>query len=99
MITMKHAEGAYSAGTTRFEKWQAKVDEQWYRPVLRTQLALFLKSLPPEIAGQYAEEIKNLEETLGVDQQRGGKINGLQSRTVLREPVRPFKGHTEETEL
>ena len=74
-LNVKHAEGAYSAGTTQFDRWDARVTEEWYRPVVRTQLAMFLKSLPPEIAGRYSQEIKNLEETIGVEQQHGGTIN------------------------
>lgn len=89
MITLKHTESAWSKGHTGFDKTMAKIDEQWYRPMVRTRLAVFLKTLPDNVKAQYAEEIHNLEESLGVDQPLGGNENANpQLRSVLPEPIR-----------
>lgn len=74
-LTLKNVEGAYSAGKTKWDQWFSKQEEEWYRPWIKTQLAVFLKSIPPEVKERNAQTIKNLEETIGVDQLHGGNEN------------------------
>lgn len=85
-LSIKHAESAVAKGGTEFERWKAKTDEEWFRPVVRTQLAVFLRTLPPDVKQKYATEIKNLEETIGLDQPTGGKLNAKRTSEVSWKP-------------
>lgn len=65
-LNISHAESAYSSGSTRFEQWLAKSEEQWYRPVIATQLAVFLESIPAEERANFAPQIEMIEKRLGI---------------------------------
>lgn len=65
MMDITHAESAYAQGTTTFDIWFARQEEQWNRPVIRTQLAVFMASLTPEQKIQFAPQIELLEQKIG----------------------------------
>jgi hypothetical protein len=65
MMDITHAESAYAQGTTSFDLWFARQEEVWNRPLIRTQLAVFMASLSPEQKIQFAPQIALLEEKIG----------------------------------
>ena len=64
-MDITHAESAYAQGTTSFDTWFARDEEVWNRPIIRTQLAVFLASLSDEQKLQFAPQIAILEEKIG----------------------------------
>ena len=68
-MDMSHAESAYSSSKTNFDEWYARSEERWNRPMVKTQIALFLQSIPPEQREMFSSQIKQIETKLGLESQ------------------------------
>jgi hypothetical protein len=66
MMDISHAESAHSAGTTRYDEWFARQDEQWNRPIIRSQLAVFIATLSEEQKIQFAPQIQKIKDRIGL---------------------------------
>lgn len=70
-MDMSHAESAYSSSKTNFDEWYARSEERWNRPMVKTQIALFLQSIPPEQREAFSSQIKLIESKLGLESKDG----------------------------
>jgi hypothetical protein len=69
-LDVSHAESAYSAGSTKYEQWFARQDEQWNRPIIRSQLAVFISTLSEEQKIQFAPQIQLIKDRIGLKEKQ-----------------------------
>ena len=73
-MDISNAESAFAKGSTVFKEWESKFEERWYRPVIKTQLLIFLANLTVEQREQFAPQIKQIQDKLGIGDKEDGNL-------------------------
>lgn len=91
-MDISHAESAHAQGTSSYEEWYARQEEQWNRPVIRTQIAVFLASLTPEQREAYGPQIEILKDRLGLKEKEDASTDLQWTGAEQQPPTIPGGG-------
>lgn len=60
-LNIADAEDSLMKGQIEFQEWKDRFEARWIAPLAQSQLALLLRSIPPEKKAELAPQIARLE--------------------------------------
>lgn len=72
-LTIFDAEDSFNSGSMTFEDWLDEFDRNWYKPLGKTMMAMWLQSLPPEVVTELRRrKPEAFDAVVGMVSKRGG---------------------------